>query len=74
MSPEDIPMPKRAPLADFRFPARVYGIIEGAAYLSGCVGDDAASLMVPLSCFARRPELGEEMAVSVVVQPVERTP
>ena len=53
------------------FPARVYGIVDGAAYLSGCVGDDAASLMVPLSCFARRPELGEEMAVSVRIGEVE---
>ena len=58
------------------FPARVYGILDGA-YLSGRVGEDevpATSVMVPLGLLERRPELGEEIPVSVVVQPVERAP
>jgi hypothetical protein len=64
------------------FTARVYGIMDDVAYLSGCVGpeiDSAVSLMVPIAALGRRPEIGERLPVTVTVaylekQKVERTP
>lgn len=55
-------------MADLTFPARVYGIMGGAAYLSGRTAEDddsAVSIMVPLAVLERRPELGERIPVSI---------
>jgi hypothetical protein len=60
--------------ASLAFTARVYGIAHGAVYLSGRTDEDeesAVSLMVPHSCFARLPDLGEDFPVTVRIGEVE---
>ena len=61
-------MADHATRSTLAFTARVYGIMDGAVYLSGRTGPDdesAVSVMVPLAVLGRRPELGEEMPVTV---------
>ena len=47
------------------FRARVYGIMDGAVYLSGRITEGAVSFVVPFAVLERRPELGEEIPLSV---------
>lgn len=52
----------------FHFRARVYGIMDGAVYLSGRTGEDdasAVSVMIPLD--GPRPQLGDEVRVKLRV-------